>query len=211
MDRRTVINAGIAFAAIAVLPSLTRAAPNLKEPAMSTEAAPNAATTPEENKALVREWFRLYEVKQIEAHNAMIHPEAIAIYPEMQYMNPEAFMGADRLKKTLEADEENFVDLHMRIDNIWAVDNAVFVEGFFIGSKLTGILASMAKAQKSKVPFLHRIEVQGRQIKLVHSYYDTALFYQVQLGLEGPTLEKPIAPWMMALGAAAAARQAKKK
>jgi hypothetical protein len=36
-------------------------------------------------------------------------------------------------------------------------------------------------------------------IKLVHAYYDTALFYQIQLGLEGPTKEHPLPPWMIAM------------
>lgn len=211
MHRRTFIAASTGATALAFAPAAARAALNKKEMPMTSDVAAKGTATPDELKALVREWFRLYEVKQIDAHNAMIHPEARSVYPEMQYTNPEASMGMEGLKKTLETDGETFVDLHMRIDNMWAVDSTVFVEGFFIGSKLTGVLATMAKASNNKVPFLHRIEVQDRKIKLVHSYYDTALFYQVQLGLEGPTMENPIAPWMKAMGAEAAARRAKKQ
>lgn len=173
------------------------------------ETVANDQLSAEKNKALVREWFRLYEVKEIDKHNAMIHPEARTSYPEMQYMNPENSKGADFLKKTLKSDESAFVDLHMRIDNIWALGNTVFVEGFFIGSKLTGVLGKMAKATNNKVPYLHHIEVEDGKIKLVKSYYDTALFYQVQLGLQGPTMEEPIAPWMKALAAEAAKHSAK--
>lgn len=164
-----------------------------------------AALTPDEVKAIVRDWFKLYEDKKIEEHNAMIHPEAEAIYPEMLYLNPETTMGMGALQKTLESDGKNFVDLRMRIDNMWAVGNTAFVEGYFVGSKLSGALAKMAKGTNSNVPYLHRVEVQDGKIKLVHSYYDTALFYQVQLGLEGPTKDSPIAPWMMALAAEARA------
>ena len=140
----------------------------------------------------------------------MIHPDARAVYPEMQYTNPDNSMGMEGLKKTLEKDGNTFVDLHMRIDNMWAMGNTVFVEGFFIGSELTGVLKTMARASNNKVPYLHRIEIKDGKIILVHSYYDTALFYQVQLGLEGPTMENPIAPWMKALSAEAAARRSRK-
>ena len=168
---------------------------------MTSDTQQENKRSPAELVRLVREWFRLYEVKKIDEHNAMIHPDARAVYPEMLYTDPENSMGIEGLTKTLESDEKAFVDLHMRIDRMWAIDNTVFVEGFFIGSKLSGALSKIAKASINKVPFLHRIEVQNRKIKLVHSYYDTALFYQIQLGLEGPTMESPMPPWMMALAA----------
>jgi hypothetical protein len=38
-------------------------------------------------------------------------------------------------------------------------------------------------------------------IKEVYAYYDTALLYQIQLGLEGPTREKHIPEWMLAMSA----------
>ena len=208
MKIRTILNGGLTVAALSLAPLVAQAAPASEAKA---PAATQPATTEAQNKALVREWFRLYEVKEIAAHNAMVHPDAVAIYPEMQYRDPEAKMGADGLRKTLDSDEATFADLRMRIDNMWAIGDTVFVEGYFIGSKLNGALARMAKAQKSYVPYLHRIEVKDGKIKLVHSYYDTALFYQIQLGLEGPTMEKPITPWMMALGAEAAARKAAKQ
>ena len=164
---------------------------------------------PAEVEQLVRDWFRFYEEKNFAAKNAMIHPDAEISYPEMQYTNPEQKMGREGLVSTLESDGATFVDLRMRIDDVRVVGNTAFVEGYFIGSKLNGALARMAKASNNKVAYLHRVEVQDRKIRLVRSYYDTALFYQVQLGVEGPTMEQPIAPWMKAVGAEAAARRAK--
>ncbi|MDB5425832.1 MAG: hypothetical protein JWQ29_3248 [Phenylobacterium sp.] len=199
MDRRIFVASGVGIAALALAPATAAAALKSKGKAMTNDL------TPDEVKALVRKWFLLYEEKKIDEHNAMIHPDAVAVYPEMLYLNPETSMGMSALKKTLESDGRNFVDLKMRIDNMWAVGNTAFVEGYFIGSKLAGALAKIARGTNSKVPYLHRVEVQDRKIKLVHSYYDTALFYQVQLGLEGPTREQPIAPWMKALAAEAKA------
>jgi ketosteroid isomerase-like protein len=161
---------------------------------MASKAPKKEAQTPAQVEATVRDFFRFYAEKNFVAKNAMVHPDAVFSYPEMQYTNPENTMGAAGLKSTLERDGATFVDLQMRIDNVWVDGNTAFVEGYFIGSKL------------NKVPYLHRIEVEGRQIKSVRSHYDTALFYQVQLGVQGPTMENPIPPWMKALAAEAAVR-----
>ncbi|MDB5425833.1 MAG: hypothetical protein JWQ29_3249 [Phenylobacterium sp.] len=173
---------------------------------MASKAPKKEAQTPAQVEATVRDFFRFYAEKNFVAKNAMVHPDAVFSYPEMQYTNPENTMGAAGLKSTLERDGATFVDLQMRIDNVWVDGNTAFVEGYFIGSKLNGALRDMAKASNNKVPYLHRIEVEGRQIKSVRSHYDTALFYQVQLGVQGPTMENPIPPWMKALAAEAAVR-----
>ena len=175
---------------------------------MTNTMEANRVSDPKAVEATVRDFFRFYAEKDFVSKNAMIHPDAIVSYPEMQYANPEATMGSDGLKSTLESDGATFADLSMRIDNIWVDGNTAFVEGYFVGSKLNGAMAEMAKAQKSYVPYLHRVEVQDGMIKRVHSYYDTALFYQIQLGLQGPTMEDPVTPWMKAVGAEAAARNA---
>jgi hypothetical protein len=53
-----------------------------------------------------------------------------------------------------------------------------------------------------RLRFLNRIEIEDGMVKLVYCYYDTALLYQIQLGLEGPTRDNPVPPWMIALSAA---------
>ena len=50
-----------------------------------------------------------------------------------------------------------------------------------------------------KLRFLDRIEIEDRKVKLIYAFYDTALLYQIQLGLEGPTKQNPIPPWMIAM------------
>jgi hypothetical protein len=50
-----------------------------------------------------------------------------------------------------------------------------------------------------KLRFLDRIEIEDRKVKLIYAFYDTALLYQIQLGLEGPTKANPIPPWMLAM------------
>jgi hypothetical protein len=50
-----------------------------------------------------------------------------------------------------------------------------------------------------KLRFLDRIEIKDRKVKLIYAFYDTALLYQIQLGLEGPTKQNPIPPWMTAM------------
>jgi ketosteroid isomerase-like protein len=154
---------------------------------------------PSEVEAIVREWFRTYSEKDFEAHNALIHPDAVVVYPEMCFVDPDLSAGKAFLEKTLEKDEANFIDLRQTITNLWVVGDTAFVEGFFSGSKLGGTIADAAKPSEIKLRFLDRIEIEDRKIKLIHAYYDTALLYQIQLGLEGPTKENPVAPWMMAM------------
>jgi hypothetical protein len=50
--------------------------------------------------------------------------------------------------------------------------------------------------------FLHRIEIEDGKDKLIYAFYDTALPYQIQLGLEGPTKANPIPPRMLAMAQA---------
>jgi ketosteroid isomerase-like protein len=154
---------------------------------------------PSEVEAIVREWFRTYSEKDFDAHNALIHPDAVVIYPEMCYIDPDLSAGKDFLEKTLEKDEANFLDLQQTINNLWVVGDTAFVEGYFSGSKLGGTIAGEARGSEIKLRFLDRIDIEDGKIKLVHAFYDTALLYQIQLGLEGPTKENPVAPWMMAM------------
>jgi ketosteroid isomerase-like protein len=155
---------------------------------------------PTEVESIVREWFRSYSEKDFDAHNALIHPDAIVVYPEMCFVDPDLSAGRDFLEKTLEKDEANFLDLRQTITNLWVVGDTAFVEGYFSGSKLGGTIADEATGSEIKLRFLDRIDVEDRKIKLIYAYYDTALLYQIQLGLEGPTKENPVTPWMMAMG-----------
>jgi len=156
---------------------------------------------PGEVEAIVREWFRSYSEKDFETHNGMIHPDAVVVYPEMCFLDPNASAGKAFLEKTLEHDERNFIDLGMTITNVNVVGDSAFVEGFFSGNRLGGTIVDQARGSEINLRFLDRIDVQDGLIKLVHAYYDTALIYQIQLGLEGPTKENPIAPWMLAMAA----------
>jgi len=165
-----------------------------------TQAAPDESVHgPAEIEGIVREWFRTYSEKDFDAHNALIHPDAVVVYPEMCYIDPDLSAGRDFLVKTLEKDEANFVDLRQTITSLWVVGASAFVEGYFSGSTLGGTIAGQATASQIKLRFLDRIDIEDGKIKLVHCYYDTALLYQVQLGLQGPTREQPITPWMMAM------------
>jgi hypothetical protein len=129
----------------------------------------------------------------------LIHPDAVVVYPEMCFVDPDLSAGKDFLEKTLEKDEAHFIDLRQTIVDLWVVGNTAFVEGFFSGSKLGGSIAEAATGSDIKLRFLDRIDIEDRKIKLVHAFYDTALLYQIQLGLEGPTKEHPVAPWMLAM------------
>ena len=51
-----------------------------------------------------------------------------------------------------------------------------------------------------KLRFLDRIEIEDRKVKLIYAFYDTALLYQIQLGLENPAKADPIPPWMTQWG-----------
>jgi ketosteroid isomerase-like protein len=166
-----------------------------------TKAAPNETVyAPSEVETIVREWFRAYSEKDFEAHNALIHPDAVVVYPEMCFVDSDLSAGKDFLEKTLEKDEANFLDLKMTIDKLWVVGDTAFVQGYFSGNKLGGTIADEARGSEINLRFLDRIDIEDRKIKLVYAFYDTALLYQIQLGLEGPTQENPIAPWMMAMG-----------
>jgi ketosteroid isomerase-like protein len=166
-----------------------------------TQAAPNENVyEPSEIEAIVREWFRAYSEKDFDVHNALIHPDAVVVYPEMCFVDADLSAGKDFLEKTLEKDEANFLDLKMTIDKLWVVGDTAFVQGYFSGNKLGGTIADQAKGSEIKLRFLDRIDIEDGKIKLVYAFYDTALLYQIQLGLEGPTKERPVAPWMMAMG-----------
>jgi ketosteroid isomerase-like protein len=154
---------------------------------------------PAEIERIVREWFRSYSEKDFETHNALIHPDAVVVYPEMCFVDPDLSAGRDFLLKTLEKDEANFIDLRQTITDLWVVGSTAFVEGYFSGSKLGGTIADDATGSEIKLRFLDRIDIEDGMVKLIHAFYDTALLYQVQLGLEGPTKENPIAPWMLAM------------
>lgn len=166
-----------------------------------TQAAPiESVYEPGEVETIVREWFRSYSEKDFETHNALIHPDAVVVYPEMCYVDADLSAGKAFLEKTLEKDEANFLDLKMTIDELWVTGDTAFVQGYFSGNKLGGTIADEASGSEIKLRFLDRIDIEDRKIKLVYAFYDTALLYQIQLGLEGPTKENPIAPWMMAMG-----------
>jgi hypothetical protein len=79
------------------------------------------------------------------------------------------------------------------------VGDTAFVEGFFSGHQLGGSIAGDATGSEMKLRFLHHMEFEDGMVKVMHSYYDTALLYQIQLGLQGPTKENPVAPWMLAM------------
>jgi ketosteroid isomerase-like protein len=165
-----------------------------------TQAAPNESVyEPAEVESIVREWFRTYSEKDFDAHNALIHPDAVVVYPEMCYIDPDLSAGRDFLMKTLEKDEANFVDLRQTISNLWVVGATAFVEGYFSGSRLGGTIVGEATGSEIKLKFLDRIDIEDGKIKLVHAFYDTALLYQIQLGLQGPTREQPVTPWMTAM------------
>ena len=155
---------------------------------------------PGEVEDIVREWFRTYSVKDFDAHNALIHPDAVVVYPEMSFVDPEMSGGRAFLEKTLEKDGANFIDLKQTITDLWVVGNTAFVEGYFSGSKLGGTIVDQADGSEMKLRFLDRIEIEDRKVKLIYAFYDTALLYQIQLGLEGPTKANPIPPWMTAMG-----------
>jgi ketosteroid isomerase-like protein len=154
---------------------------------------------PSEVEAIVREWFRTYSEKDFDAHNALIHPDVVVVYPEMCFVDPDMKAGRAFLEKTLEKDGTNFLDLKQTINDLWVVGDTAFVEGYFSGSKLGGTIVDEAKGSEMKLRFLDRIDIEDGKIKLIHAFYDTALLYQIQLGLEGPTKANPVPPWMMSM------------
>ena len=168
---------------------------------MTQQALNESVYEPSEVEDIVREWFRTYSEKDFDAHNALIHPDAVVVYPEMAFVDPDLSGGKAFLEKTLEKDGANFIDLRQTITDLWVVGSTAFVEGYFSGSKLGGTIADQADASEMKLRFLDRIEIEDRKVKLIYAFYDTALLYQIQLGLEGPTKANPIPPWMTAMGA----------
>src|ERR1700684_712471 len=159
---------------------------------MTQQALNESVYEPSEVEDIVREWFRTYSEKDFDAHNALIHPDAVVVYPEMSFVDPDLSGGKAFLEKTLEKDGANFIDLRQTITDLWVVGNTAVVEGYFSGSKLSGsklvaTIVDQADASEMKLRFLDRIEIEDRKVKLIHAFYDTALLYQIQLGLEGPT------------------------
>ena len=168
---------------------------------MTEQALNESVYEPSEVEDIVREWFRTYSEKDFDADNALIHPDAVVVYPEMAFVDPDLSGGKAFLEKTLEKDGANFIDLKQTITDLWVVGNTAFVEGYLSGSKLGGTIVDQADASEMKLRFLDRIEIEDRKVKLIYAFYDTALLYQIQLGLEGPTKANPIPPWMTAMGA----------
>ena len=166
---------------------------------MADSTAKQSQHTQAEIEAIVKEWFRSYSEKDFDAHNALIHDDAVVIYPEMCFVDPDMSAGKDFLVTTLEKDEANFLDLKQTVTNKWIVGDTAIVEGFFSGGKLGGTIADDATGSEIKLRFLHHMEFEDGKVILMHAYYDTALLYQIQLGLQGPTKENPIAPWMLAM------------
>lgn len=166
---------------------------------MPQEHSEGPAQDPSDIEAIVREWFRTYAEKDFATHNALIHPDAVVVYPEMCFVDPDLSAGKSFLEKTLEHDGRNFLDLRMTIERLSVIGHTAFVEGRFSGSKLSGEIVGEASGSEINLRFLHRIDIEEGMITLVHAYYDTALLYQIQLGLDGPTRENPIAPWMLAM------------
>ena len=162
-------------------------------------AGKDSTHEPGEIETIVREWFRSYSEKDFEAHNALIHDDAVVIYPEMCFVDPDMSAGKDFLVTTLEKDEANFLDLKQTVTNLWVVGDTAIVEGYFSGSELGATIAGAATGSEMKLRFLHHMEFDDGKVILMHAYYDTASVYQIQLGLEGPTKENPIAPWMLAM------------
>ncbi|MCU1401457.1 MAG: SnoaL-like domain [Acidimicrobiales bacterium] len=172
-----------------------------EETLMTQESSKPSRYEPHEVDAIVRRWFDSYSEKDFETHNALIHPDAVVVYPEMAFVHPDLSAGKAFLEKTLEHDEKNFLDLRMTITNLSVVGDTAFVEGYFSGNQLGGTIVGEAAGSDINLRFLDRIDIEDGMVKLVHAYYDTALLYQIQLGLQGPTRESPIAPWMAAMAA----------
>ena len=84
---------------------------------MTQSTAEDSGYEPAEIERIVREWFRSYSEKDFDTHNALIHPDAVVVYPEMCFVDPDLSAGKDFLEKTLEKDEANFVDLSQRVGN----------------------------------------------------------------------------------------------
>src|SRR3984885_2131392 len=121
---------------------------------MKQNAPDKSVYDPSEVEDIVREWFRTYSEKDFDAHNALIHPDVVVVYPEMCYIDPDLSAGRDFLEKTLEKDEANFLDLKQTISDLWVVGDTAFVEGYFSGSKIGGTIADQATGSEIKLRFL---------------------------------------------------------
>src|ERR1700691_2483801 len=107
---------------------------------MTQNISNESVNDPIEVERIVREWFRTYSEKDFDAHNALIHPDAVVVYPEMAFVDPDLSGGRAFLEKTLEKDGANFIDLRQTITDLWVVGNTAFVEGYFSGSTLGGTI-----------------------------------------------------------------------
>jgi ketosteroid isomerase-like protein len=127
---------------------------------MAQNRPQESAHEPGEVEAIVREWFRTYSEKDFDAHNALIHPDVVVVYPEMCFVDPDLSAGKNFLERTLEKDGANFLDLKQTISDLWVVGDTAFVEGYFSGSKLGGTIADEATGTVMKLRFLDRIEIE---------------------------------------------------
>jgi ketosteroid isomerase-like protein len=166
---------------------------------MTKKALHESVYEPSEVESIVREWFRTYSEKDFDSHNALIHPDVVVVYPEMCFIDWDMSAGRAFLEKTLQQDGANFLDLKQTITDLWVVGSTAFVEGYFIGNMLGGTIVDQAKGSEMRLRFLDRIDIEDGKIKLIHAFYDTALLYQIQLGLEGPSKANPVPPWMLSM------------
>ena len=65
---------------------------------MTEQALDESVYEPSEVEDIVREWFRTYSEKDFDAHNALIYPDAVVIYPEMA-LSIRTCPGAKRFSK----------------------------------------------------------------------------------------------------------------
>src|ERR1700685_2660700 len=137
---------------------------------MTQKIPEKSVNEPSEVEDIVRECVRTYSEKDFDAHNALIHPDAVVVYPEMCFVDPALSGGKAFLEKTLEKDEANFIDLKQTITTLWVVGNTAFVEGYFSGSQLGDTIVDQAEAPETKLRFLDRIEIEDRKVKLIYAF-----------------------------------------
>jgi ketosteroid isomerase-like protein len=85
---------------------------------MEQKAPDKSVYEPSEVEDIVREWFLSYSEKDFDAHNALIHPDAVVVYPEMCFVDPDMSGGKAFLERTLQKDEANFIDLKQTITSL---------------------------------------------------------------------------------------------
>jgi hypothetical protein len=56
--------------------------------------------------------------RRTSTHNALIHPDAAVVYPEMCFVDPDMSGGKAFLERTLQKDEANFIDLKQTITSL---------------------------------------------------------------------------------------------